>query len=551
MQRNKVSSFDFQAVFDGIDPHAGIPNTDLLTQLPLRDGHHDVLSYLSGENSELLQSLFVSIEHVCDSVGLIPLILDVALLRDDREAKREAPENFYVSVVKISTEHPDAVWDAYLNAIENPAEPEEHYQSLITHKDFYCPPNTVFFVDHIGPTLGLPRNGSGTPTLRGYRFFPNRREYAEESQSIHANIQRFLNNFDDRLSASETLSQQLSSSRLVVVALPIVRSYFDTPVEDAAESEVLGTPGGTLFVFARLGEHVADVATAVRSLARGLTNIILRGALRDSFSSIERDEIEQKSIAGAYSFAHPLKNRLGILSQAIEQLSDRIPEEYVSERDHLRATARSAHLFAEQANLIHFAIIRGADALRDPNEPYSSRYMTREPIDIVDTILGAMPDVFGPIMWPAVQIDGTGNPQVRPYRLKDHPNLEPMRIKDEFYVQIFFELINNAILHGLEVDSRVHIRWRVSDEDFGGAVRPAFILTNEWAVAPSSQWQGLNEEIRWMPVQTSSPSGLQFVSNTLSETGSGSIATMTNPATREFSVALFFSGLALIKEIRS
>jgi hypothetical protein len=132
-----------------------------------------------------------------------------------------------------------------------------------------------------------------------------------------------------------------------------------------------------------------------------------------------------------------------------------------------------------------------------------------------------------------------------PFRLKDHPNLAAMRIENQFYLQIFFELINNAIIHGLEIEKRVRIRWRVAEESFNGIAKPALVLTNEWLVEPFRHLPPLDQNVSWRPVESLSPSGLQFVSNTLTATASGSIATMVDINTKEFSVALFLSGLTV------
>ena len=540
-----VKTISYKRIFYGLEPR-DIPQIEELSEMQVPADTSDVDSYLTSSQSVTLDRAFRSLEGVCEQFGFHPLLLDIAVLRDDRVANRQAADNFYVSYVHINTEEPQRVWDAYLGAVRSPQSSEPEYQSIITHKDFYKPNNTVFYLESPeGIELPKLRNDHQQDGFTAaYKFFPNEMQPGKV-QSIHKNIDTFIDNLRQKLGLGD--SDQCVNS--MVMAIPIVRSYFTSrvvPIHEQVPTE--GTPGGTLFVFATPDkshfQRHAESAEIV-DLSRALANVMLRGSLSLSYSSIEVREIEEKAVKGAYSFAHPLKGRLGHLRNTVKQLASLLPDELASAGAVAFSEVQNVHQFAEQANLIHTATINGPERLREDKKT-RERYMTStSSLNLRRDVFDQREELYGPRINKFVKLTQIGEesePHISPYVISGHR--EQCRLKDMHYFQMFFEIFDNVVKHGYseKMDQPIEVTWCISDIEFGGSTNQGIVFANRWGkVTPTIKGVAIGDE--WRPIPTKTPSGLSYLSHILTATKTGSAAVRIRKDPQDFELALFLNGL--------
>src|SRR5262249_327999 len=118
-----------------------------------------------------------------------------------------------------------------------------------------------------------------------------------------------------------------------------------------------------------------------------------------------------------------------------------------------------------------------------------------------------------------------------------------VRLKDEFYREIIYEVFGNVLVHGLGDASTSVVE--LGQGKISGL--PAVIVSNAVADGPNQRQIQASDWTEW---RRASPTGLSFVSNALHATNAGRLF-YRNPMTAErrercFSVGLMLRGLEFL-----
>lgn len=532
-----VTTKSFQSLFYQSELKPELPPIDYVTKIDLAPEGQD-LTQNRDETVDVVRRSLGVFETVFSQLGLNLKLLDLSVLADDRAGRINAADNYYNGIIRIYSGEADIVWRSYINSIRSPKHSQSNYQSILTHPKFYSPENALFLSDFEAPWPPSEKSEAG---LFGYRFFPNEARVHEDLQSICGNIQVFIDNFTTNLNSEKRSGWK--SSELTCIAVPIVRAYYQSALDFTIEKSG-PTPGGTLFAFVERPSPSQVEGAVLLHAARLLSFLLLRGVLSTSISSSEREELREQARNGSYSFAHPLKHRLGDLNARIQECMHYMPSEAHLLSEEVMSLFSNTYEFAEQAHLLHFAVANGSSSLRKPNTPTFKKYMSESPLNISLSILGRIRELYGPDIDGALRFEiCTEDLVVEPYGQNGKDELVQCRLHDQTYIQIFYELLKNIVLHGVATDGKIPVKFERQKIRSQGDPKPAIVISNPWQREPAPKLKFNQRGDEWVPVSFASPSGLSFVAMVLNKTSSGTLLARVLKESRVFEIGLMLDGL--------
>jgi hypothetical protein len=256
--------------------------------------------------------------------------------------------------------------------------------------------------------------------------------------------------------------------------------------------------------------------------------------------------VKRDSTSGAYSIGHLLKDRLGTLKAQFEWIS----QDYYGQQDitaricAYQSLVEHVYSLAEMVHLFHFLGVEDVATTLGRKKQGGFRFSTEDVLnDLTEMILSV-----------AAQCPRYANKQISlqpppSFKASIKPVLpigadRTVRLKDEFYREILFEVCTNTLEYGIGQNGWVSVAVeRASIESLD-----AIVLSN---AASHDTFQGPLREPQsdWLPWSSGSPTGLQVVSDLLRRTEAGRLfyrhPLQAGGNQRCFSVALAFRGLAL------
>ena len=273
-------------------------------------------------------------------------------------------------------------------------------------------------------------------------------------------------------------------------------------------------------------------------------------------SLIERAWVEVNALRiwqafETYSVAHPLKNRLSVISSSFARIRELYGEEDISGRlaMHEQMTRQVYH-FGQLIHLFHYVLVEGLERTFAARSEGKFRFATPDSLDLSrvlkECIDQCIPNGNSANYRIHVRDELPKGLLIRAYHVVPGTDLV-LRLKDEFYVEALYEVLSNSLQHGRQEREGVMITIRVDEiATLDREKRPALVITNE--VEEHRIVQKLpvpNEE--WCAWENQGPTGLRFVSSTLTSTETGELLTrnwVLNESIRCFSVALILQGLS-------
>ena len=170
--------------------------------------------------------------------------------------------------------------------------------------------------------------------------------------------------------------------------------------------------------------------------------------------------------------------------------------------------------------------------------------MSEEPFDIRVCIIEKIRELYGPDIEESLATKIISQELIiDPYKLHDRDALASCRLHDQTYIQIFYELLKNATIHGHSIDGKVPIQFEREEIRRQGDPKPALVISNGWEREPTPKLVGAQLEDQWMPISFASPSGLSFAAMVLNKTSSGVLLARVLRDPNIFQIGLMLDGM--------
>jgi hypothetical protein len=503
------------------------------------------------------------LHHVCVDHGFRPLVSEFSLITETPFARREV-EPYFTSFLSFFLPHEEPIDRAYREALTFMASDNAERTQIVPHLELYNDETGLIHVECAG---GVTEPSDLEVSLTPLRTTALRQPFellVAPQRDLKSQVSLFLDRFFENLRADSDLKEalkRLSSSTFLL--LPFVRPAYESAALPPELSEKLprlrGYPGGALFLFLDWtpdGTIESDDRTEnddirqfrVRHLAQALTLVLSEAGLRESYASSHASE-SRKRYSVSYQLTHPLKHRLGALQADTRWLT----ESYEDKSEELeariythRALVESVAWFAELAHTLHYATVHGAQrTLHAKTTQGGLKFAVRGPFNLWQAFTNAVDTIqqmFGQIIH--IQLDPQHDLHVMICGFEQVDNQEFVRLKDEIYQEVVYEVIQNLVSHADRETGIV----RAATEVISIEKQTALVLTNEVGEQIAQERLG-NPEPDWKKWSTGSPTGLTFIAACLRATDAGTLyyshrRDLTNKR-RQFSVGLALKGLCL------
>jgi hypothetical protein len=518
-----------------------LPSFKTLTNLEIPDGGEG--QDLSPEAGGSVEKEMAAIHAVCRHFNYSPLISELSLISDRRVfGQREAGQ--FASFMAFFVPPGRSVATAYRAALEFMGDQKSGGEQIVPHPELFAP--ETGFVTHRFASANSRSEPFKTRKIESRPFVAATRQpfavLEGPKDSLESRVGVFLEALRQHVESDESLTDVSAAlGRSVFLLLPFVRPEFlSSAMGSSSQSRrqtLRGYPGGALFLFL----DPLDRAAQIEEVARALSWLLAEASLRESYATYAVERSWKQAFA-TYSIAHPLKHRLTALATDTSQLLQSYNHNQSEFLERLKMHKRlvdGVRGFATLCHLLYSVLVDGPEETIAAQDAMSKlKFSTTGTLDVKSLIEGAAvtsvltvnrkmllrcEPTFSPVIEGFAEVGGT-----------------PVRLNDELYREVLFEVLANAYRHGLAVEDEVVVHAAI--EDVKG--QQAIVLSN---VVADEVIPKLGEPVsEWTALATGGPSGLTFVSHALEETRAGR-AYYRSPIVRGdrcYSVALALKGLS-------
>ncbi len=549
------STINFDDVFYGLSgKEYDLPHFDQLINIgrQLTD-----IKYSVREKSDEIDQQISSFLTICKFFKFTPLLIELSIIADLRTTKKEDEHNFY-SFIQSAYDGVEGLLRPYEKAMLKMGVESNNGQPIITNKDLYKVENSTFFfvpfnhIDHIDHSDNLSHiNSNGLTHIFRYPV-PIDTKYTID---VRDQIDTFLSFFFEGLNEKQ---KKLFYGSLFIL-IPFTRPFYETPVEKGDR----GLPGGAVFLFLRpendsIWSPKKPSGFPLNSLIRAISWLCAEASIYESHSAFTVAEKDNINMIGSYNLLHPLKHRLGQLSQKVQSMAEEYEDDPRSEitKAEIKSTVTitsSVSDFAELAYLSHFSANHGHDATYRSKQDRKYRFSSEKKLDLyylINNVYDSIKEAYSNNLSFKIEQNTVASIFVEPYyEIKnDEDSKIRLRLMDSVYTAILFELIGNCAANGKittnGTNEIITLKLYLEKIKTNNGVENGIVFSNL-----SKNNNPDQHEKRWSRFIDKKTGGISFVNNILNNTKCGSylyryVIDESNKKTYSYEAALILKGLS-------
>jgi len=426
---------------------------------------------------------FNAISTVCRQNGFRPLVLELALVADERTlADRESP--YFASYLRADGPASEEMLWVYAKALD-----VMKNDPMVPHREFY---EQALFVAPVGTPRDLPKSTlaflDSSETLRGlqYGFKKNVTQQTAPGDRVLTYVKGFREHLATKFSSDSAEHALFLQS--VFVVLPLIRPYYRSSAglaprrDDADALHTDQAMGGMLFGFVVPSFDLRDpslpsldpatpfdqaLASGLKHLGRNLLAVVSVSGLRESYSQLDgalrfKDLVSNMSHGAITAIGSIRSEELALALTGGERTND--PDELVPflnvllkdpvERGHLLRALNHVFLGEDTATaLISFAEISADDGVVRPKflakKHVPFRHLVQEAAQMVEQ------NARGAAKLRATELD---------WRHDADATIPPGYLDGRILRGIVAEILLNASKHGKPTDGVISVRVSVAKE---------------------------------------------------------------------------------------
>ena len=516
--RAVVSTRRYTDVFYGLDGKAFPGFNDLLHRVTVPSNGET--KQLPEDVAKLVAMQLAPIYQVCRNCHFKPLLSEFALISDTRGIGPDT-DPFFSSYISVFLNAAIDLAQAYADALRYMATPEAGKVQIVPHPElFEC--ITASVQARCGLFAEAESHGMAAPTKDPVYIVGLRQRFQllqDPGLKLEQRVQVFLQTFFKKLRSYPCLTaaaEQLARSEFLL--LPFVRpGYASAALPDRGTSEreqFRSYPGGALFLFLEPDnppKNEKQLEKDLDELSRALSWLMAESSLRESYNSLQVEE-NRKRNSISYGVTHPLKSRLTTLTTNTELLMRSYQRKESDFEDRLKFhfhRVQTVHWFAHLAHMLHYVATHGAaETLSAQEHNGELRFSAVGELDLKEVLVDEASNISIDLTW-----SGAVHPIVAGFANAERIS-EPVRLQDNLYREIIYELLANVGRHTDLNHAAVDMC------DIEGTL--ALVLTNR--VEERTAKMGSGEPVNgWTKWDSPSPRGLSFVKSALSSTRAGEV----------------------------